>query len=174
MPNAGQRLGKTFNIYNIMDTELNPNKFEEMVTPLYAQIKEIKSQINAIGLQAKDECYEILSKNPKGNCILINPDSEDLVLNQENYAIWAIAAFDGTIHVKAYTEYNVPAPDDKFQSAYYKNASGRDVCPFYAETFVYIYQSVLKNLDKAMPLEEAEQYYPQWSHEDQEWQMVKK
>lgn len=138
-----------------------------MVTSLYAQI-------NAIGLQAKDECYEILSKNPKGNCILINPDSEDLVLNQENYAIWAIAAFDGTIHVKAYTEYNVPAPDDKFQSAYYINASGRDVCPFYAETFVYIYQSVLKNLDKAMPLNEAEQYYPLFSDEEGEWQMVKK
>lgn len=157
-----------------METELNPNKFEEMVTPLYAQIKEIKSQINAIGLQALAECYEILSKNPKGNCILINPDSEDLVLNQENYAIWAIAAFDGTIYVKAYTEYNAPAPDDKFQPAYYKNASGRDVYPFYEVTFLGIYQSVLKNLDKAMPLEEAEQYYPQWSHEDQEWQMVKK
>ena len=88
-----------------METKLNPNKFEEMVTPLYAQIKEIESQINAIGLQALAECYEILSKNPKGNCILINPDSEDLVLNQENFAIWAIGAFDGTIHVKNYTEY---------------------------------------------------------------------
>ena len=87
-----------------MEAKLNPNKFEEMVTPLYAQIKEIESQINAIGLQALAECYEILSKNPKGNCILINPDSEDLVLNQENFAIWAIGAFDGTIHVKTYTE----------------------------------------------------------------------
>ena len=92
----------------------------------------------------------------------------------KNFAIWAIGAFDGTIHVKAYTEYNVPAPDDKFQSAYYKNASGHDVCPFHAETFVYIYQSVLKNLDKAMPLEEAEQYYPLFSDEEGEWQMVKK
>ena len=73
--------------------------------------------------------------------ILINPDSEDLVLNQENFAIWA---------------------------------SGRDVYPFYEVTFIDIYKSVIKNLDKAMPLEEAEQYYPQWSHEDQEWQMVKK
>ena len=157
-----------------METKLNPNKFEEMVTPLYAQIKEIESQINAIGLQALAECYEILSKNPKGNCILINPDSEDLVLNQENFAIWAIGAFDGTIHVKTYTEYDVPAPDDKFRPTYYKSASGRDVYPFYEVTFIDIYQSVLKNLDKAMPLEEAEQYYPQWSHEDQEWQMVKK
>lgn len=150
-----------------MEAVQDPNKFEKMVTSLYAQI-------NAIGLQAKDECYEILSKNPKGNCILINPDSEDLVLNQENYAIWAIAAFDGTIHVKTYTEYDVPAPDDKFQSAYYKDASGRDVCSFYEETFVYIYQSVLKNLNKAMPLEEAEQYYPLFSDEEGEWQMVKK
>ena len=157
-----------------METKLNPNKFEEMVTPLYAQIKEIKSQINAIGLQALAECYEILSKNPKGNCILINPNSEDLIINQENFAIWAIGAFDGTIYVKTYTEYDVPAPDDKFQPAYYKNASGHDVYPFYEVTFLGIYQSVLKNLDKAMPLEEAEQYYPQWSHEDQEWQMVKK
>lgn len=155
-----------------MEAKLNPNKFEEMVTPLYAQIKEIKSQINAIGLQALAECYEILSKNPKGNCILINPDSEDLVLNQENFAIWAIGAFDETIHVKTYTEYDVPAPDDKFRPTYYKNASGHDVYPFYEVTFIDIYQSVLKNLDKAMPLEEAEQYYPQWSHEDQEWQMV--
>ena len=157
-----------------METKLNPNKFEEMVTPLYAQIKEIKSHINAIGLQAKDECYEILSKNPKGNCILINPDSEDLILNQENFAIWAIGAFDGTIHVKAYSEYNIPAPDDKFQPAYYKSASGRDVYPFYEVTFVDIYKSVLKNLDKAMPLDEAEQYYPQFSDEEGEWQMVKK
>ena len=157
-----------------MDTELNPNKFEEMVTPLYAQIKEIESQINVIGLQALAECYEILSKNPKGNCILIKPDSEDLVLNQENFAIWAIGAFDGTIHVKTYSEYDIPAPDDKFRPTYYKNASGHDVYPFYEVTFIYVYKSVLKNLDKAMPLEEAEQYYPQWSHEDQEWQMVKK
>ena len=56
-----------------METKLNPNKFEEMVTSLYAQI-------NAIGLQALAECYEILSKNPKGNCILINLDSEDLLV----------------------------------------------------------------------------------------------
>ena len=157
-----------------MDTELNPNKFEEMVTPLYAQIKEIESQINVIGLQALAECYEILSKNPKGNFILIKPDSEDLVLNQENFTIWAIGAFDGTIHVKTYSEYDIPAPDDKFRPTYYKNASGHDVYPFYEVTFIYVYKSVLKNLDKAMPLEEAEQYYPQWSHEDQEWQMVKK
>ena len=157
-----------------METKLNPNKFEEMVTPLYAQIKEIKSQINAIGLQAKDECYEILSKNPKGNCILINPDSEDLILNQENFAIWAIGAFDGTIHVKTYTEYDVPAPDDKFQPAYYKSASGRDVYPFYEVTFIDIYKSVLKNLDKAMPLDEAEQYYPKYSDDDNGWIMVKK
>lgn len=66
-----------------MDTELNPNKFEEMVTSLYTQIKEIESQINVIGLQALAECYEILSKNPKGNCILINPDSEDLILTRK-------------------------------------------------------------------------------------------
>ena len=157
-----------------METKLNPNKFEEMVTPLYAQIKEIESQINAIGLQALAECYEILSKNPKGNCILINPDSEDLVLNQENFAIWAIGAFDGTIHVKNYTEYDVPAPDDKFRPTYYKNASGHDVYPFYEVTFIDIYKSVLKNLDKAMPLEEAEQYYPLFSDEEGEWQMVKK
>ena len=156
-----------------MEKELNPNKFEEMVTPLYAQIKEIKSQINAIGLQALAECYEILSKNPKGNCILFVPESED-ILYTEDHVIWAVGAFDGTIQLKSYAEWNEPSPDDKFQPAYYKNASGHDVYPFYEVTFLGIYQSVLKNLDKAMPLEEAEQYYPQWSHEDQEWQMVKK
>jgi len=109
-------------------------------------------------------------------CTFVAKNMENNTLTNiiENFAIWAIGAFDGTIHVKTYTEYDVPAPDDQFQPAYYKNASGHDVCPFYEETFVYIYQSVLKNLDKAMPLEEAEQYYPRWSHEDQEWQMVKK
>ena len=56
-----------------METVQDPNKFEKMVTSLYAQI-------NAIGLQAKNECYEILSKNPKGNCVLINPDNEDLII----------------------------------------------------------------------------------------------
>ena len=33
-----------------MDTELNPNKLEEMVTPLYAQIKEIKSLVSTKNL----------------------------------------------------------------------------------------------------------------------------
>ena len=56
-----------------MDAKLNPKKFEEMIAPLYEHIKETKAQIKAIALQAKDECYEILSKNHKGNCILLPP-----------------------------------------------------------------------------------------------------
>ena len=150
-----------------METVQDPNKFEKMVTSLYAQI-------NAIGLQAKDECYEILSKNPKGNCILINPDSEDLIINQENFAIWAIGAFDGTIQLKSYAEWNEPSPDDKFQPLCYKDNKGKDAYLYCDLNFLDLYKSILKNLDKAMPLEEAEQYYPQFSDEEGEWQMVKK
>jgi ABC-type transport system substrate-binding protein len=156
-----------------METKLNPNKFEEMVTPLYAQIKEIKSQINAIGLQAKDECYEILSKNPKGNCILFAPESED-ILYTEDHVIWAVGAFDGTIQLKSYADYNEPSPDDKFQPLCYKDNKGKDAYLYCDLNFLDLYKSIVKNLDKAMPLEEAEQYYPQWLHEEGEWQMVKK
>ena len=128
-----------------METVQDPNKFEKMVTSLYAQI-------NAIGLQAKDECYEILSKNPKGNCILINPDSEDLIINQENFAIWAIGAFDGTIQLKSYAEWNEPSPDDKFQPLCYKDNKGKDAYLYCDLNFLDLYKSIVKNLDKAMPL----------------------
>ena len=152
---------------------LNPNKFEEQVASFYEQIKEIESQIKVIGLQAKDECYEILSKNPKGNCVLFSPYSRD-VLFTGDYTIWAVGAFDGTLQLKAYEDEYDPSPDDKFRPLCYKDKEGNDRL-FYSDLdLIRVYKSVVNNLDNAMPLEEAKQYYPKYSDDDNDWKMVKK
>ena len=156
-----------------METKLNPNKFEEKVAPLYAHIEEVKAQIKSISLQAKDECYEILSKNPQGNCILIAPYSDDIIFAKGSY-FWAIGAFDGTIQVKAACNgFHEPRPDDTFEPTC---KPGRDkyFYPYEEEAFLEIYAAVIKILDKAMPREEAEQYYPKWSDEADQWIFVKK
>lgn len=155
-----------------MEAKLNPKKFEEMIAPLYEHIKETKAQIKAIALQAKDECYEILSKNPKGNCILLTPETDEVVYYAEGL-FWAIGAFDGEIQVKACGEYRDPEPDDKFKPTC-EPWRDKYSYPYGEDSFLEIYAAVIKNLDKAMPREEAEQYYPKWSDEADQWVFVKK
>lgn len=156
-----------------METKLNPNKFNEMVAPLKEHIKETQAQIETISLQAKDECYEILSKNPKGNCILLTPETDETVF-YDNGFFWAIGAFDGEIQVKSCSEYDDPSPDDTFGPACEEGRRVKYIYPYGEAVYLDIYAAVIKNFDKAMPLEEAEQYYPQFSDEEGEWQMVKK
>lgn len=155
-----------------MEAKLNPKKFEEMIAPLYEHIKETKAQIKAIALQAKDECYEILSKNHKGNCILLTPNTDEVAFYEGGY-FWAIGAFDGTIQVQACGEYSDPEPDDKFKPTC-EPWRDKYIYPYEEESFLEIYAAVIKNLDKAMPREEAEQYYPKWSDEADQWVFVKK
>lgn len=155
-----------------MEAKLNPKKFEEMIAPLYEHIKETKAQIKAIALQAKDECYEILSKNHKGNCILLTPNTDEVAFYEEGY-FWAIGAFDGTIQVQSCGEYRDPEPDDKFKPTC-ELWRDKYFYPYEEEAFLEIYAAVIKHLDKAMPREEAEQYYPKWSDEADQWIFVKK
>ena len=147
-----------------MAKELNPNKFYDLAEQYYAQMKDLQKEIDKVSKQAQKECYKLLSNNAKGNCILLVP-RDNMIDDVHCNCIWAIAAKDEEIFVKYFNgEWGEPEAGDRF-SRIYEDTFDNDI-------YLELYKVIVNNLDNAMPFEEAEQLYPKWNDEADEYQLA--
>ena len=79
--------------------------------------------------------------------------------------IWAIAAKDEEIFVKYFNgEWGAPEAGDRF-SRIYDDTFDNDI-------YLELYKVIVNNLNNAMPFEDAEQLYPKWNDEADEYQLA--
>ena len=143
-----------------MAQELNPDKYLDKFMPLYQKTGEIAKS-------ADEETLKLLKENPKGSCIVLLEDEQiDFLFSKNDYYVtflaWAVGVVDGELCLKT-----IDCEDCHVYTGWTSAHSLLDGVPEIPRFYVYLYQMVVKNLDKAMSQEEADKLMPEGYSEEE-------